>query len=192
MKSFRITTQILGVVLILFLLGGISACSKDDSDDTDDPNPTPTIEYYFEYKGQKHELAHGVAEWKRDFGNPNYYIYRVVIAADMVTYNTEAKKFEGSGECIEMILNRNSQTDLSGNYPYDQYAAANLTLHGGNVRMSGEFWSGDGLKYYITGGEVTFSKSGDVYTVNFNLLCGNDAVTGKFVGPIAHYNGTSW
>lgn len=193
MKAHKVTHPFLSILFVLFILGGISSCSKDDPAVINNNNTNePTIDYYFTYKGVKHELAYGVAEWKRDFSQQDYYIYRVVIAADMVTYNADAKKFEGSGECIEIILNRDSKTDLSGTYPYDPQAGANLKLHGGNLRMSGEFWSGDGLKYYITGGEVSFSKSGDVYTVNFNLLCGNDAVTGTFVGPIAHYNGTSW
>jgi hypothetical protein len=113
-------------------------------------------------------------------------IYEILLATDGVVVDEDGAS--GTGQVLDLFLFSSSNIELKeGTYTYSLDFLEGTLIEGFSV--DGNFDTEQGVFYVIIDGEVTISRSGDSWTIEFDFITETDTggeidVTGSFSGTL--------
>lgn len=138
----------------------VSACSKDDNGNKDNDKPTNTLTL----GGEDYVIDGGIITYYGDFYSDdaeNIYLR-------LYTENETANIY------LDLMVPNGSKTLVPGKYNFGTaYEPFTILEDESEVGEDGEIVAG------ITGGSITVSKSGDIFTITFDLGTTAGKLTGK-------------
>jgi hypothetical protein len=175
MKNFKLITLIFIIVLGTFT----TSCDNDD-----DAVAPAAIVNEFTYDGTTYSLSQGILEYYGDNGNGSYD-FDISLFSDGFTIDLVNGEFTGRGDGVYLDLNSDNMADLSdGTYIFDINRDA-YVISAAGIYIDFDAQSQTGTPITASSGEVILTKSGDEYTVNFDLFTASGAaVTGQYTGTL--------
>lgn len=158
--------------LLIILLVFQFACSKDDE-------AKVVTGGSFVIDGTSYELSKGFLV---DEGGE----YGIILTSSSISLeSSDGDDFIGTGNFISLYVISSSSTSFEpGTFTWNtNKAPGTIEDIGVGVNYNLETETGD-LELDGTGGTVTVTLSGDIYTVTFTITTGTKAVTGSFTGPL--------
>ncbi len=177
------SNKLLGVMFVAVIL--FAGCKKDKD----------TNQNFINYDGTKYALAKGILEnlgqWSVG-GDNNLYLTLLSGELTVIESQGGVDGISGTGHGIQLWMYSTSSTSLVNDiYVYDADASEmSGTFEWANVRINFNFTAGSGeIDELIASGNVTVSKSGDVYEITLDLMDeAGKTVTGYYKGTLKYYD----
>lgn len=182
MKTNSRASRFLIALLVLASVGSLlllSSCSKDD-----DKIPNVLVIDGTSYPLSKGFITgYGVEE---DENNNRGSVYEVLLSSSGINYSDG--DFSGSGQVLYLVLFSRSTIELeSGTYDVSDAFLEGKVIE--SLVFNGNITTSSGTLYFITGGRLTLSKSGDTWTFRFDFNGRTDSganvtITGSYSGTL--------
>ncbi|MFT5926202.1 MAG: hypothetical protein ACI9WL_000947 [Rubritalea sp.] len=178
MKNFKLITLIFIIVL------GTFTTSCDNDDDAAAAVPVAIVNE-FTYEGTSYNLSQGILEDYGDNGNGSYD-FDISLFSDDFTIDLVNDEITGRGEAVYLDLNSDNMADLSdGTYVFDINRDA-FVISVAGIFLDYDIQAQNGTAVQASSGEVILTKSGDEYTISFDLSTATgDAIIGQYKGTLS-------
>jgi hypothetical protein len=172
-KSLFSGVLFLVIILLLFL----GSCKKD-KEETLNEGPTGTGSVF--YNESTYSLNRAAYELYGQFGG--VYNYELYLFSEGIDVDTET----GTGNIVSMYFSTYVAPLPAGTIPYYTFNVPEVPTFSASLYLEYDLVNETGIRFDgFEDGEVTISRSGDTYTVEFTCYSmGQDTITGQYTGKI--------
>lgn len=177
MKTLKILVPILGIFMVF------AGCTKDEV----------VPENYIKYDGEFYVIEKGLLANNGNLSadGANQMNLRLLSNGFIIEAGNKSIDVNGIGNGLSLHIYTGSGTELmSGTYVYNEFSEEEFHYNWGTVfiNYNTETEIGEVLEL-VKSGDVTVSKSGDIYDIALNLIDENNTPwTGHFKGTLTYYN----
>ena len=170
----------------------ISSCSSDDDSGSNQVrfgtgNGQVTV------NGNNFDLDKGVIlNYGENLGQNTFNFDIELYSGDLTLNQTTGP--QGIGNYLYLELHSDQSSNLkNGTYTYG-FDSVDLSLTDAELEVNYDFETGDSDEFYnVTDGTVELSRSGNTYTLNFDLeVNGSQSLTGSYVGTLGAVDATGF
>ncbi len=170
--------KILLSLLVISMPFAFSAC---DDDDDDNGNGLNGEENSFTYDGENFAIDQGLLLY---FGIYNdAHDFDLIFHCEGISF--DGQSFSGRGDALDFLIYSDSGAGLSpGTYNYGDQDEPFYFVEA-EMLLDYDIASDSGTEIWIEGGSLEVDRSGNVYTIDFNVTAEDGKpVRGSFEGPI--------
>ncbi len=170
----------------------ISSCSSDDDGGSNEIR-FGTGTGQVTVNGSDFTLDKGlILDYGQNLGEDTYN-FDIELASGDLTIDQNLGP-QGVGNYLYLELHSDQSSNLkNGTYTYG-FDSVDLSLTDAELEVNYDFETGDSDEFYnVTDGTVELSRSGNTYTLNFDLeVNGSQSLTGSYVGTLGSVDATGF
>jgi predicted heme/steroid binding protein len=178
MKTLGILVPLLGI--FIFFAG----CTKDEV----------FPDNYIKYNGEFYAIENGLLANNGNLSadGANQMNLRLLSNGFKIEDGNKSIDVNGIGDGLSLLIYTGSATELmSGTYVYNEFIEEEFYYNWGTVFINYNTETQNGeVQELVKNGDITVSKSGDIYDISLNLIDENNTSwTGHYKGTLKYYNG---